>query len=100
MIDEDIKNKVKLIINLVMLINDSPTEREETSDKPTVFFGFSGNVAMFEIRIHSEGWANYAPFNEWDKSWRVYLSDSKSETDKHLNDAIRTLTELAEKWGA
>lgn len=46
------------ILGLCLEINPTPTEREATGDKPTVFFHFSGHCSHVEINIYPTGWSN------------------------------------------
>ena len=44
-ITESVRKKVLEIMELAMLINDSPTQQEYTGNKPTVFVEYSGHLA-------------------------------------------------------
>ena len=44
------------IFNRAMEINSTPTCREETGDKPTIFVHFSGHVCTVEVQIIYGGW--------------------------------------------
>lgn len=55
-ITESVRKKVLEIMELAMLINDSPTEQEYTGNKPTVFVEFSGHIAELHTHIAPEGW--------------------------------------------
>lgn len=55
-ITESVRKKVLEIMELAMLINDSPTEQELTGNKPTVFVEFSGHIAELHTHIAPEGW--------------------------------------------
>lgn len=46
------------ILGLCLEINPTPTDRETTGNKPTVFFHFSGHVGHVEINIYPTGWSN------------------------------------------
>lgn len=53
---KSVRKKVLKIMELAMLINDSPTEQEYTGNKPTVFVEFSGHIAELHTHIAPEGW--------------------------------------------
>lgn len=55
-ITESVRKKVLKIMELAMLINDSPTEQEYTGNKPTVFVEFLGHIAELHTHIAPEGW--------------------------------------------
>jgi hypothetical protein len=55
-ITESVRKKVLEIMELAMLINDSPTEQELTGNKPTIFVEFSGHIAELHTHIAPEGW--------------------------------------------
>lgn len=55
-ITEQVRGKVHDIMQLAMLINDSPTEQELTGNKPTIFVEFSGHISKLGVHIAPEGW--------------------------------------------
>ncbi len=55
-ITESVRKKVLEIMELAMLINDSPTEQELTGNKPTIFVEFSGHIATMDVHIAPNGW--------------------------------------------
>jgi len=55
-ISPEVRTKVLDIMQLAMLINDSPTEQELTGNKPTVFVEFSGHLTLLDVHIAPMGW--------------------------------------------
>ena len=55
-ISESVRKKVLKIMELAMLINDSPTEQELTGNKPTIFVEFFGHTSNLGVHIAPEGW--------------------------------------------
>ncbi len=79
-----VSRKAQRILELALKINNTPTERELTGNKSTVFVWFSGQVNLLNIRIHSNGWsASSKPDYESD----IYLSDD-SLNDKPAEDKL------------
>ncbi len=83
--------RVLEIMEMVLKINGTtPTNREMTGNKTTVFAEFSGHIAEVEVHIHTNGWsAGERP----DIRMRAYLDD-----DEKMEGIITTLLKfLAEK---
>ena len=55
-ITESVRKKVLEIMELAMLINDSPTQQEYTGNKPTVFVEYSGHLANLYAHFAPTGW--------------------------------------------
>lgn len=55
-ITESVRKKVLEIMELAMLINDSPTKQRLTGEKPTVFIEFSGHCCSLDVKIYPKGW--------------------------------------------
>ena len=75
MIDHRVRNRVKEIVGLAMLINDTPTTRKETGDKPTVFVDFSGHTCGLIVAVCEKGWDREPPYNETNFEMVVYLNN-------------------------
>lgn len=92
-----IVTKVNTIVNLCFALNDSPTTRELTGNKPTAFFEFFGHTDVFNVTIHSEGWADVEPFRTPDKEWTIDLDRLGAE--EKLQEVIDVLSTIVEEWG-
>ena len=55
-ISESVRKKVLKIMELAMLINDSPTEQELIGNKPTIFVELLGHISKLGVHIAPEGW--------------------------------------------
>lgn len=95
----EIKSKILKVMELALIINPTETRRDETGDKPTVFFDYSGHVGYIRIAIHSEGWSENEPFATPDKLWDIYLEVDSEEVNTKLDEIIDRLIQLIETWG-
>ena len=91
----EIKNMIMRIFDLAFRLNSTPTAKDTTGDKPTVFVYFSGHTAGVDVTIYPHGWDkdsiehetyNCYPTSEWDSPDALY-------------NAIERLEELYEEWG-
>lgn len=100
MIDQRVRTKVKEVVELAMLINDTPTTRKETGDKPTVFVDFSGHTCGLIVAICGKGWDRKEPYNESTDETIVYLDDKNdAKVRVHLDHVIRQLKDIYDEWG-
>lgn len=95
----EIKSKILKIMELALILNPTETRRDETGDKPTVFFDYSGHAGNIRIAIHSEGWSENEPFATPDKLWDIYLEVDSEEVNTKLDEIIDRLIQLIETWG-
>lgn len=95
----EIKSKILKIMELALILNPTETRRDETGDKPTVFFDYSGHAGYIRIAIHSEGWSENEPFATPDKLWDIYLEVDSDEVNTKLDEIIDRLIQLIETWG-
>lgn len=63
-ITESVRKRVLKIMELAMLINDSPTQCEYTGNKPTVFVDFSGHCCILTVYVYPEGWTDDEPIDD------------------------------------
>ena len=99
MIDKIVRTKVRLIINLAMMVDDSPTTHRKTGDKPTVFVNFSGHTCGLIVAVCEKGWDREPPYNETNFEMVVYLNNESSEVIKSLDIIIEKLNDIYKKWG-
>lgn len=94
-----VTRKAQRILELAMKINNTPTERELTGDKPTVFVWFSGHVNMLDVEIYQKGWDKNT---QSDCSYRFDLSNANSDderTRRVLNKRMdNCITQLKDIW--
>lgn len=74
------RNKILQIVMYATLLNDEPTKRDLTGDKPTVFCDFSGHVSLFKVRIHNHGWE---PDSDADVIFDVNFDSEYSYVDEN-----------------
>lgn len=89
-----VNKKAQRILKLAMKINNTPTEREITGDKPTVFVQFSGHVNLLNVQIHLNGWIAQA---DADYNYRLYLSDNDF-IDEEMNKCIAHLKQIWQQY--
>ncbi|MEE0264368.1 MAG: hypothetical protein UD936_01975 [Acutalibacteraceae bacterium] len=88
-----VNRKAQRILELAMKINNIPTKREVTGNKPTVFVWFSGHVNLLNVEIHSNGWVEKSVP---DYVHQIYLSDESA--DDMLNECISVLKNIWQKY--
>lgn len=101
MTKEDIRerNREKLHRILDMILDGNGFEsrkRDETGTLPTLFFEYSGQVNLFKIALHKDGWFSYA---DPDRKWEFYLNNEISDTvletiDAEIKDSLKDDKEL------
>ncbi len=100
------RQKILQIMMYATLLNDRPTKKEITDDKPTVFLDFSGHICCCDLQIHRTGWV---VDKEPDVTYRIYPDESFSEiqffgdfmirpTDDLLETALSEVKELYNEW--
>ena len=92
--------KVNEMLQLCFEINGfEARQKEYTGEKPTVFFEFSGHVALFKIQIHKTGWYDYEKMGKYakpDTQLEIYLSDPYEKIKEYMEECIAYLKELKE----
>lgn len=93
------QKKIITIMELALKLNSTPTSKEKTGSKPTVFVSYSGHVTVLNVVVYEEGWSEDE--NEDNKQvWWILLShEDEVEVERQLDITIDRLTELLEKWG-
>ncbi len=100
------RNKILQIVMYATLLNNEPTKRDLTGDKPTVFCNFSGHVSLFEVRIYNHGWKSYCDadviFNvSFDSEYSNIRENSEQReypADETLKIALNRLKALYKEW--
>ena len=60
------RKKVHEILEMALEINGTHSRaREETGDRPTAFFEFSGHIAQVNVRVHNNGWESGRAADSW-----------------------------------
>lgn len=85
------QEKTSQILQLALKINNTPTEREITGDKPTVFVFFSGHVDVLEVCIYSSGWIEE---EQPDYHYYLRLHDTEKSIDNALDECILQLKQI------
>lgn len=103
-ITESVRKKVLKIMELAMLINDSPTRQELTGNKPTVFIAFSGHCCFLTVYVYPEGWTSDEAIDDKFLCGGLNLSeetaftpDGQSKeipTERKLEGVILVLTDI------
>lgn len=91
-----VSGKIGKVIEMATQLNLSPTSRDITGDKPTIYVMFYGHVSLLEVQIHSLGWG-YEPYDEPDYSWKIYIYEDQENVKKQLDDIINILEQLVER---
>ncbi|NDO45992.1 hypothetical protein [Clostridium sp. MD294] len=90
--------KVNEILQLCFEINGlEQRQRKYTGEKPTVFFEFSGHIALLKIQIHKTGWYAYEETREYaqpDIRLEIHLNDPYKEIKEYMEECIVYLKEL------
>ena len=89
------QEKALRILQLALKINNTPTEREVTGDKPTVFILFSGHVDVLEVYIHSNGWVE-EEYSDYRYYFRLY--DDNKSVDYEMSECILLLRQIWRKY--
>lgn len=97
----EVMKKVIQIMELSMKLNSTPTQKEYTGSKPTVFSKFLGHVCSLEVIIHLNGW-NFEPNSKfYDDSTTEYslIVLNRETAYGELETVCNRLKELCEKEG-
>lgn len=90
--------KVNEILQLCFAINGlEARQREYTGEKPTIFFDFSGHIALLKIQIHKTGWYAYEQMGKYaqvDIQLEIHLNDPYEEIKEYVEECIAYLKEL------
>lgn len=93
MAEMTVNRKAQRILELAMKINNTPTEREITGDKPTVFVWFSGHVNILEVEIHLNGWVENKQ-SDCTYIFRLSDVDISERMNKMINKRMNKCIEL------
>lgn len=85
--------KVKRIMELVLLLNPTDTKQGLTGNKPTIFVDFSGHCSLLNVRIYSKGWDSGAACD-----YNHYIMLDCNEAIKQIDDCIGHLESLYAEW--
>lgn len=96
MLKNIVSEKIGKVIEMATQLNLSPTSRDITGDKPTIFVMFSGHVSLLQVQVHYFGWGD-APYDEPDYSWDIYIYEDQENVKKQLDDIIHMLEQLVER---
>lgn len=88
--------KCAKILLLAMKLNNSPTKKSLTANKPTVFLSFSGHICSLEVEIFPHGWP--ADNIEIFTTGKIYLENTSKYIDENLDSCISKLSELCNEW--
>ncbi len=92
--------KVNEILQLCFEINGLEARKQSiTGEKPTMFFEFSGHVALLKIQIYKTGWYAYEKMKKYAKpdiQLEIYLSDPYEKIKEYMEECIAYLKELKE----
>lgn len=88
-ITESVRKKVLEIMELAMLINDSPTQQEYIGNKPTVFVEYSGHLANLYAHFAPMGWFDEITEDEM-VFYRFNLTGNEN-AEAELDDFIEKL---------
>lgn len=95
--DNNLSEKVSKIMELAILFNPFPTNKEDTGNKPTVFVQFSGHISILNVFIYGNGWDANDEYNSY-QMYRIRFDD-KNKAEVKLDEIINELEQLIEKWG-
>lgn len=97
----EVEKKVIQIMELSMKLNPTPTLRELTGCKPTIFVKFSGHVCCLEINILTHGWKYDPDGGGYDDLTTEYSSIDldKDTAYEELENVYKRIKELCEKEG-
>jgi hypothetical protein len=97
-----VNRKAQRILELAMKINNMPTKRKTTGDKPTVFVCFSGHINVLEVEVYMNGWYEEA---RSDCIYRFDLSNASSTDErmrrmlnKRMDNCIELLKNIWQKY--
>lgn len=78
------RDKIHELLDLTLDINSTmPRKQEETGNKPTAFFNFSGHCGILSAQVYDEGWKTGIGASK--ELWiHTYCTDE-------LNEAIRQM---------
>lgn len=93
------QKKIITIMELAVKLNSTPTSKEETGSKPTVFVSYSGHVTALNVVVYEEGWSEDENENNKQVWWILLSHEDEAEVERQLDITIDRLTELLEKWG-
>lgn len=96
MLKNIVSEKIGKVIEMATQLNLSPTSRDITGDKPTIYVMFYGHVSLLEVQIHSLGWGD-EPYDEPDYSWKIYIYEDQENVKKKLDDIINILEKLSKR---
>lgn len=91
-----VSGKIGKVIEMATQLNLSPTSRDITGEKPTIFVRFYGHVSLFEVQIHSFGWGD-APYDDPNYSWKIFIDEDQENVKKKLDEIINMLEKLLER---
>ena len=91
----EIRNLIMRIVDLAFRLNSTPTTKETTGDKPTVFVDFFGHTTSVDVIIYPHGWDKDS--NEFEK-YSCYPTCEWDSPDA-LYNAVERLEELYQEWG-
>lgn len=91
--------KVNEILQLCFEINGlEQRQREYTGEKATVFFEFSGHIAMLTVNVYENGWHEEI---KADKCFYIMLDSSYQYIDEpmeELDNCIKYLKSIEMRW--
>ena len=87
--------KALRILLLALKINNIPTRKELTVDKPTVFVEFMGHIATLVVTIIPQGWEESYNVSDAIK-YRCVLNDNNA--DETLDECISLLEIIWKEW--
>lgn len=96
MLKSIVSEKIGKVIEMATQLNLSPTSRDITGEKPTIFVRFYGHVSLFEVQIHSFGWGD-APYDDPNYSWKIFINEDQENVEKQLDDIINLLEQFVER---
>ena len=79
---KEIMQKTIKIVEIAMMLNSEPTQKEISGNKPTIFVEFMGHIGGVTVTIHSNGWqsdecSDYSWFITFDKEKRAVYVDGE-----------------------
>lgn len=91
---KEIMQKTIKIVEIAMMLNSEPTQKEISGNKPTIFVEFMGHIGGVTVTIHSNGWQSD---ERSDYSWFITF-DKEKRAKNQLDEVIAKLTELDKIW--
>ena len=92
------RDKIHELLDLTLDINSTmPRRQEETGNKPTAFFDFSGHIGTVELKVFRKGWFETWFTGGYEPEWIKPHTYQDHELDEALCQARQLKMQLCSK---